>query len=63
MRSDRTNTSCTASHKAANEDSCLGLTRKRPNLLGFGRESGKQHKMEAIKERMYLPNFKAETNS
>lgn len=49
--------------KAAGEDSCLELTRKRPFLLGFGRESGKQHKMEAMKEGTYLPNFKAETNS
>lgn len=48
--SDRTNTTCTASQKAAGEDSCLGLTRKRPYLLAFGRESGKQHKMEAMKE-------------
>lgn len=63
MYSERPNTTCMASHKAAGEDSCLELTRKRPYLLGFGRESGKQRKMGAMKEGTYLPNFKAETNS
>lgn len=63
VHSDRTNLTCTASHKAAGEDFCLGLTRKRLFLLGFGRYSGKQQKMEAMKEETYLLSFKAETSS